>query len=271
MRTGMIPLKGRSKVLLRLQEEGGLVSVAVSPPEPGGFLYLVGTEAQTPAVSLDDEGRALIPLPFFPVAALVYDGKDFLLHGGFAGRNGLMEKAKIAVRLQCSPTKNPKPPPACSTNDSAPHPSSGAHLPPPMKAEEAEAASRFRASLERRPQSDALLEALRMAQSLFHGEVHTHSPQQRPSPADEPASIANPFPRSFPQSTWRRVIYPGAIGHYLCGEGTSRSGAYTVYALPGEYSPVPRNGKGFNKFLRSSDGSGYWVRVVRKVNPPHRS
>lgn len=117
-----------------------------------------------------------------------------------------------------------------------------------------------------RAQSEALVEALRKARELFHEDAPQQPP--RPSSSPGPVSIPNPFPRSFPQCTWRRVNYPGGLGHYLSGEGTGRAGPYTVYALPGEYAPVPRRGKGFNRFLRATDGGGYWVRIVRKPAKP---
>lgn len=110
-----------------------------------------------------------------------------------------------------------------------------------------------------RQQSPALLDILQRAQALFAPQESQAAPASSQTPAPKP--ISNPFPRAFPQSAWKRVEYPGRPGHYLVGEGMGRGGAYTVYALPGAYSPVSRQ-PGFGRFLRAADGSGYWIRIV---------
>lgn len=277
MRTRTIPLLGSSKALLRLEEGEGRGLLALSPPCPGAALYLIGPGAEVLAAELDEEGRGALALPFSPVAALAYAQGAFVLAGGFAGRSALLERAKMAVRLQAPAAESPlaaalPPPPACPTPlpEREPETQTKQESPPSQPAPGRQQAPGVKAE-SRRPQSEALLAALQKAQELFHGAAPTAPAQtNRPAPAAEsaPAAIPNPFPRTFPQSSWRRVRYPGALGHYLCGEGTSRSGAYTVYALPGEYAPVPPRGKGFDKFVRASDGSGYWVRIVRKGNMP---
>lgn len=110
-----------------------------------------------------------------------------------------------------------------------------------------------------RQQSPALLDILQRAQALFAPQESQAAPASSQTPAPKP--ISNPFPRAFPQSAWKRMEYPGRPGHYLVGEGMGRGGAYTVYALPGAYSPVSRQ-PGFGRFLRAADGSGYWIRIV---------
>ncbi len=266
----MMPLLGRTKALLRLEEGEGRGLLALSPPCPGAALYLIGPGAEALAAELDEEGRGSLALPFSPVAALAYAQGAFVLAGGFAGRSALLERAKMAVRLQApasesAPAAALPPPPACPPP--LPEPEQEASVQPAQAGPARQPSGAGRAE-SRRPQSEALLAALQKAQELFHGAAPAPAQTNRPAPAPEPAAISNPFPRTFPQSSWRRVSYPGALGHYLCGEGTSRSGAYTVYALPGEYAPVPPRGKGFDKFVRASDGSGYWVRVVRKGDMP---
>ncbi|MEL7610459.1 MAG: hypothetical protein AAGU74_13285, partial [Bacillota bacterium] len=78
-------------------------------------------------------------------------------------------------------------------------------------------------------------------------------------------SVSNPFPEAFPQSNWVRIRYPGTTRYYLEGEVVNENGRFTIHALPGEYAPVPPNkSKGFTRFLRASDGSGYWLRIRRK-------
>ena len=274
MHSRTMPLMGQSKALLRLQEQDGQLLLTLSPAMPGSTLFLIGPQAQAFSVDLDAAGRGQVCLPFALEAALIYTEDGFPLHGGFAGRSELMDRAKVSVRLQAParkvapppvPQPEPAPTPPKQPQPTCPQPraevEAGIQPPPraPSQRQPAPAASN-------RPQSEVLLEVLQRAQALFHGGGGTQPDKPAPPlPAPEPTAIPNPFPRTFPQSNWRRVNYPGALGHYLCGEGTSRSGAYTVYALPGEYSPVPRSGKGFNKFLRASDGRGYWVRVVRNA------
>lgn len=280
VRTRTIPLLGRSKALLRLEEGEGRGLLALSPPCPGAVLYLIGPGAEALAAELDEEGRGSLALPFSPVAALAYAQGAFVLSGGFAGRSALLERAKVAVRLQtptvaAAPAAELPPPPACPPPlpkpepepEPEPKPKGEANALPTQTGPAQQPCGAGRAE-SRRPQSEALLAALQKAQELFHGAAPAPEQTKRPAPAPEPAAIPNPFPRTFPQSSWRRVNYPGALGHYLCGEGTSRSGAYIAYALPGEYAPVPPRGKGFDKFVRASDGSGYWVRIVRKGDMP---
>lgn len=276
MRTRTIPLLGSSKALLRLEEGEGRGLLALSPPCPGAALYLIGPRAEALAAELDEEGHGSLALPFSPVAALVYAQGTFVLAGGFAGRSALLERAKVAVRLQApvaesAPAAVLPPSTACPTPLPLPEPEPEA-IAQPAQAGPVRQPSGAGRTENRRPQSEALLAALQKAQELFHGTAPAPAPAPaqttRPIPTPGPAAIPNPFPRTFPQSSWRRVSYPGALGHYLCGEGTSRSGAYTAYALPGEYAPVPPRGKGFDKFVRASDGSGYWVRIVRKGNMP---
>ncbi|NCB30039.1 MAG: hypothetical protein EOM66_01355 [Clostridia bacterium] len=261
MHTRMIPLMGQGRALLRLQEGDGQGTLALSPPYPDAALYLIGPEAQALAVTLDEAGRGSLALPFTPVAALLYEEGGFSLMGGFAGRRDLLEKAKVSVRLQAPaslssshtvaspyarppspappmPGPNPLPPfppplpmpaPPPPMPEPPPPPMPAPPPPPPKPVPPPHAPSLLHTD-PYTPQSDALLEALKKAQELFHAETATSA---QPSPPPGPVPIPNPFPRTFPQSTWRRVGYPGALGHYLAGEGTGRTGAYTVYALPG--------------------------------------
>lgn len=77
--------------------------------------------------------------------------------------------------------------------------------------------------------------------------------------------IFNPFPDAFPRSCWRRIGCPGSERYYLEGEVLKGNARFLVHALPGEYSPVPRQEhREFAKFLRAADGRGYWLRIRRK-------
>lgn len=106
-------------------------------------------------------------------------------------------------------------------------------------------------------------------------EQVSHMLNAAPKVADEPKKISgvaqdlpifNPFPDAFPRSTWKRKYYPGTNRFYLEGEALKDNSRFLIHALPGEYSPVPpmRN-RGFSKFMRATDGSGYWLRI-RKMN-----
>ena len=82
-------------------------------------------------------------------------------------------------------------------------------------------------------------------------------------PADRNEDAVNPFPEAFPFSRWKRISYPGTDRYYLEGEARMQGATYRIHALPGEYRPGKRP-KGFDRFLRARDGSGYWVRVRRE-------
>lgn len=77
--------------------------------------------------------------------------------------------------------------------------------------------------------------------------------------------VHNPFPETFPNSKWRKVTYPGTNRYYLEGEAAGANGVFRIAALPGEYSAVPPSrAKGFNRFIRASDGCGYWLRITAR-------
>ena len=251
MQTKTIALMGQGKALLRLAGQENRLTWVLSPPAPAGTLYLVGPGGQVLSASLDADGQGEGDASFFPAAALVYDGQAFLLAGGFAGRAALLEGAKVSVRLLAGAAPRPAQTAGSPREEEAP----GDTFCPPRPAPPPEAAPPQESP---RNQSDALVEILQKAQELFHTE-----PASAPSSQSGPETIPNPFPRTFPQSRWQRVAYPGAAGHYLTGEGTNRGGSYFVYALPGEYAPVSSR-PGFDRFVRAADGSGYWVRIVRK-------
>ena len=120
--------------------------------------------------------------------------------------------------------------------------------------------------------SDATLSAVPIKQTtgierevreLFDVNVSANGNEADTFRRHEP--VSNPFPEAFPQSAWVRVRYPGTTRYYLEGEVVNENGRFTIHALPGEYAPVPPNkSKGFTRFLRASDGSGYWLRIRRK-------
>ena len=116
---------------------------------------------------------------------------------------------------------------------------------------------------QRPPQSQALLEILQKAAELFPQDMGRQSAPPKEEPADRNEDAVNPFPEAFPFSRWKRISYPGTDRYYLEGEARMQGATYRIHALPGEYRPG-RRPKGFDRFLRARDGSGYWVRVRRE-------
>ncbi|MFR3907674.1 MAG: hypothetical protein ACLTYI_09285, partial [Christensenellales bacterium] len=98
---------------------------------------------------------------------------------------------------------------------------------------------------------------------LFPRDMGRQSAPPKEEPADRNEDAVNPFPEAFPFSRWKRISYPGTDRYYLEGEARMQGATYRIHALPGEYRPG-RRPKGFDRFLRARDGSGYWVRVRRE-------
>lgn len=77
---------------------------------------------------------------------------------------------------------------------------------------------------------------------------------------------SSPFGAIYPHSKWYRHEYPSARGrwHYLTGELSDERGRVyaTVIALPGTPNMRPSGG-GYSSFRRSSDGTGYWMKINR--------
>ncbi|MCE5234812.1 MAG: hypothetical protein LLF87_01990 [Eubacteriales bacterium] len=109
----------------------------------------------------------------------------------------------------------------------------------------------------------ALDEILKKADELFR-PLDAQFALGADAPAAENA-VYNPFPDAFPASRWKKVNYPGTSRFYLEGETEQNGVKLLLHALPGEYAPVPpMRRRGFTRFLRAADGSGYWVRVQRR-------
>ena len=74
----------------------------------------------------------------------------------------------------------------------------------------------------------------------------------------------NPFPHIFPGAQFVRISGSGVLEH-LEGEWISGRERYRLFAVRGEYSPLPpRHLSGFTRFIRTRSG-GYWVRVTERV------
>lgn len=128
--------------------------------------------------------------------------------------------------------------------------------------EEPEREDAFRAE-ETRQNSRVLDEIRKKADELFR-PLDAQFAQSAAAPAPENA-VYNPFPDAYPAAHWKKVNYPGTNRFYLEGEMEQNGVKLVLHALPGEYAPVPpMRRRGFTRFLRTADGSGYWVRVQRR-------
>lgn len=238
MRRLMVMTGRAGKALLEINTDGPGAAVKYGGP---GELWLFDGEGNSIR-----GGRA----PFMPIGAMAVKNGTVLLTGGFAGRKELMERARAEVLLR-SPEK-----PRCGgerpEKPSAPEGKRGGGRTLP------------RQPIQRAPQSQALLEILQKAAELFPKDmVDRQSAPPRGDEAYGNEDAVNPFPEAFPFSRWKRISYPGTDRYYLEGEARMQGATYRIHALPGEYRPGKRP-KGFDRFLRARDGSGYWVRVRRE-------
>lgn len=190
--------------------------------------------------------------PFIPVGAMAVKNGTVLLTGGFAGKKELMERAKAEIMLRSPVPEKPR----CDKERPAEKPSA-----PERQIYGGQ--SQPQQPRQRPPQSQALLEILQRAAELFPQDMGRQSAPPKEEPADRNEDAVNPFPEAFPFSRWKRISYPGTDRYYLEGEARMQGATYRIHALPGEYRPG-RRPKGFDRFLRARDGSGYWVRVRRE-------
>lgn len=170
--------------------------------------------------------------PADAVGAFVVEGDRIIMQGCLAGHSAALKKARTALLMSLPEKAEPKPP--------QPSPKAQPAASQPL----------------RQPNSVALLEILQKAAELFPPE---QSRPAQPIPRDD--TVLNPFPKDFPFSRWRRVEYPGTDLCYLEGEARHKGVDYIIHALPGDRRSGP---KGYTRFLRARDGSGFWVRVRRK-------
>lgn len=233
----LMALSGESRAALELWEEKGVTRFRLKPELPGK-LWLCGGKGE---LFTPEGGRC----PFDPVGALLVREGRVVLHGGFAGRRGLLEQARRQLYREEAPSP---PAPRKDESPAQPQPAQPAQPVRPRQPAQPQPAPPA-------PNSQALAQILKAAQELF-------SPIQAPEPTPQNLPALNPFPGAFPLSRWRRVPYPGTGRHYLEGEMYKNGVTYIIHALPGEYRPG-RRPQGFDRFLRGRDGSGYWVKVTR--------
>lgn len=122
--------------------------------------------------------------------------------------------------------------------------------------------------------SDAMKAILKKAEELFspldaqqNADIGNEQGQEHAGPNTD--ALFNPFPDAFPRSVWKKVAYPGTNRYYLEGRAVKDGARFIIHALPGEYSQMhPMMGRnGFKKFMRSTDGSGYWLKIRRQKTP----
>lgn len=76
-----------------------------------------------------------------------------------------------------------------------------------------------------------------------------------------PSVVGNPFPNTFPNSTWTAVSGEGVMPH-LEGEWKRGSELFKIIAVPGAYAPrPPKHLFGFTRFIRTRQG-GYWIKLL---------
>ena len=106
-------------------------------------------------------------------------------------------------------------------------------------------------------------------QSVQNSPQRTNTVSERqqsgavPNGLKQEQSVFNPFPAAFPRSVWTRATFPGTNRYYLEGLAMKDGRRLVIHAIPGEYSPAAPRRSGFNKFMRSTDGAGYWLRIRR--------
>lgn len=203
--------------------------------------HLVDEGGRIHSVKLSENLHGMVDGSVMPRAALITiretQGVRFLLTGGTFCSGAEFESVKRDIRIRESSITKP-------TLDAQPQENA------PEKTAEEEIREEVR--------SEALRDILKMAAELF-------SPIEGKDTALKDVPVFNPFPEAFPRSSWKRISYPGTNRFYLEGEAMKDGMKLLIHALPGEYSPIhPMRNSGFKKFLRASDGSGYWLKIRRK-------
>lgn len=287
---------------VRTEKQGTFVEIALRKGSAGAYtVYLVDGRGALCEIRLDASLKGGASRPFDAHAALVAAdtsrGTEFAAEGGFIGRSVLLEQAKRDVRIlsgASAPRKAEERPvslvqKAVAQENAAQEPNArqariysagsaadaigeqarltreyagAARAPTAPGREGREEGNAFRP-----PQGAegprALDEILKKADELFR-PLDAQFALGADAPADENA-VYNPFPDAFPASHWKKVNYPGTSRFYLEGETEQNGVKLLLHALPGEYAPVPpMRRRGFTRFLRAADGSGYWVRVQRR-------
>lgn len=121
-------------------------------------------------------------------------------------------------------------------------------------------------------QSQAIQEIINRARELFsfleQANFGADSNKEETKQATEEAAEEsfNPFPEEFPNASFQRRICPRTGKAFLEGKYETDNGQFAIWAVRGGYrSLTPRMRKnGYQRFIRASDGSTYWLKIMQK-------
>lgn len=105
--------------------------------------------------------------------------------------------------------------------------------------------------------------AVRVRDEAWHAAVREMRRGGKLSGVGRAEGAAEPlFPVDFPGVPFRCVCWPDSRRYYLEGQGTWEGKRAVFYAVPGEpCSAAHFKSRGFSRFLRDKNGSGYWVKI----------
>lgn len=117
-------------------------------------------------------------------------------------------------------------------------------------------------------QSQAIQEIINRARELFSLlEQEQNQEYNNEETAEQNAEESfNPFPEEFPNASFQRRICPRTGRAFLEGKYETDNGQFAIWAVRGGYrSLTPRMRKnGYQRFIRASDGSTYWLKIMQK-------
>lgn len=116
--------------------------------------------------------------------------------------------------------------------------------------------------------TEAFSQLLRCAEAFYARFADDRPPivdnlvQKEDNPEPRTGGI-NLFPQAFPGARWRYVQAKDLLAHYE-GEYREPGGERVrILAVRGKRAPCPpRTLRGFTRYLRAFDGTGYWIRIL---------
>ena len=162
---------------------------------------------------------------------------------------------KRTMQIKAETPANPPEPPKETTDPPEP---------------ETEETSTFPAVSDTARETEAFAELLRRANEFYARFDRPHSDnvdnlvhKEDNSDEEAPERGIDLFPNSFPGARWRYVEGAHLVGHYE-GEYRYPNGErIRILAVRGKCAPCPpRTLAGFTRYLRASDGAGYWLRIL---------
>ena len=249
-----ISLTGRLRGSAVIREENGLAKVALSVRGMGAgmSLYTVGAEGivRTPVAA---DSKELI-VPQDGICAAVLTGKGRLVTGGFTGECALNRTRLLdEIRIRAASENDPN-----SKNV--------------QKITKKEAEKPVRPVKRTVPRSEVTGSILERAERLFSvldalnaSTVNGFPPKEKETPElasekepEEPelVSVPNPFPRTFPNSVWKRR----EGDHRLFGEQIVPSTSREFIAIPVDpRAKAPRGAK----LIIAKDGGRWMIEEVK--------